>query len=133
MQAEGETPMARPAATLQAPPAEAIIHPANSALDASTGEVDGEALRAYRLSVAMAVKGIVAATPPVNGQAGSVILRATTGPVVGVRVTGSSGQAALDEEARQLVSRALAKAPMPDALKGRAVSFEVPVIFSGAR
>ena len=110
----------------QPPPA----NQANSALENAVGEIDGESLRAYAISVAVGVSRLYGAAAPVAQQAGRVTLRASVGPAGrGVDVSISSGQAALDEEARTLVSRALAATPLPERLRGHAISFEVPVFF----
>lgn len=107
-----------------------VTQSASAALEATEGEIDGGVLRAYVLNVAVAVTRVVAGTPRDAGKIGRVRLRASIGPGLrGVEVLVSSGQAALDEEARALVARALASASLPDALKGRVVRFEVPVSF----
>ena len=109
-----------------------VTQPASSALEVNEGEIDGGALRTYVLNVAVAVTRVVAAAPRDAGKVGRVKLRVSIGPGArGVDVLVSSGESGLDEEARALVARALSAASIPDALKGRAVSFEVPVSFGG--
>ena len=111
-----------------------VTQPASSALEVNEGEIDGGALRTYVLNVAVAVTRVVAAAPRDTGKIGRVKLRVSIGPGArGVDVLVSSGESALDEDARALVARALSAASMPDALKGRVVSFEVPVSFGGER
>ena len=119
----------RQAASMKSPESP-VTQPASSALEMNEGVVDGDAMRAYVLNVAVVVTRVVAGAPRDAGKIGRVRLRATIGPGLrGVEVLVSSGQAALDEEARALVARALAAALMPDALKGRVVRFDVPVSF----
>jgi TonB family protein len=96
------------------------------------GEIDGESLRAYAISVAVGVRRLFGEKPIDIPRAGRVTLRVSLSPVGRqVVVSVSSGQAQIDDEARALVVRALAATPVPEGLRGHAISFEVPVFFGG--
>ncbi|MEY3202454.1 MAG: hypothetical protein RIR70_2004 [Pseudomonadota bacterium] len=99
-------------------------------LEAREGEVDGEAMRAYVLSVAVGVTRLFGERGGSEGHTGKVVLRVSLNASSrSVSVLTSSGSASTDAAAKALLGHALSLAPMPQALTARAVSFDMPVIF----
>ena len=68
-----------------------------------------------------------------NGWEGRVEVRMTIGPdgeIASLRVVRGSGFSILDEQAREMVRSAKPQTLIPEGLRGRSFSVDVPVIFS---
>ena len=138
---------AQPVTRREAPASTSLAHappafqarPATAVLESAEGEIDGEALRAYKLGVAVSLSRLVAANAAPASSDGQVTVSVTLGAFGAfgggprVNITASSGNAALDDEARRLVARALEIQRIPDPLRGRMAAFELPITFGALR
>ena len=134
-------PEPEPAREASAPPeapaqvaAAAPSAPANAEPSAPAVVWDGATLQQYRTGLIAFAKQYK--RYPVQamerGWEGRVEIRITvlpTGAVESARVKTPSGYRILDDQALDMVKRALARAPVPPALVGRQFSIDIPVIF----
>lgn len=136
--AEHPAPRATPPAPHAPPGPAAQLQQASDALTSQTGEIDADALRGFRVAVAVAARRVMAGMAgPLNpGElAGSVTLSvAVEGPLglPRVWVEKSSGQPALDERACALLKQALSATRLPEGLRLQRFQFEVPIVFSAS-
>lgn len=112
-----------------APAAAAIADPV---FDAA---IDADGLRSYRIALALAARRFreYPAQAVERGESGTVALRVALPGEAGagrVELLRSSGSAALDGEAQAMMTKALYATLLPESLRGRAFSFEMPVEFS---
>jgi periplasmic protein TonB len=127
----------QPAREVAQAPAAAAPSPnlAQAAAPAPSAQVwDGQTLQQYRLGLMAFAKQFK--RYPVQamerGWEGRVEIRITvrsTGAIESARVKTPSGYRILDDQALDMVKRALARTPVPPALLGREFSVDIPVIF----
>ena len=97
----------------------------------AAGELDGEALRAYRFDLVRQAGHLLQETPALRGSGlqGRVELRlALGGGPLRVRIAQSSGDAETDAAAQRLIQQAAAAVVVPLALRGKSFEFDLPVI-----
>jgi periplasmic protein TonB len=121
-----------PQAPASAAPAPVPVAPAPSPAP-SAGELDAGALARYRFEVAgRAAKLKVYPRAAIdNNWAGRVVVAVTVraNGVSSSSVRVSSGYKILDQQALDMITKAQARTQVPDALRGREFSFEIPVDF----
>lgn len=115
------------------PPVAAAGPPAAVSVPAESVSADG--LRQYRIDLAVAARRfrIYPAVARARGWEGvaEVSIAVSAGPAEpDLRLVRSSGHAVLDEQALQMLARALASTPLPESLRGRSFVLAVPVRFS---
>lgn len=121
-------------ASRRAPAPQALLSsdPASGGAPAAQAGPDPQALTRYRFAVARAV---VRRYPPLaierglTGEARVRLAFAGGARPPEVSVSGSSGHALLDAEAKAMIRRAAERAALPEALRGVAFSVDLPVIF----
>lgn len=101
--------------------------------DAVAANVDS--LRQYRLDLALAaqrfrVYPVQARTRGWEGVATISLSSTAIGPVPVLKVTRSSGHAVLDDQALQMLSRAVENTPLPENLRGHRFDMVIPIRFS---
>jgi len=97
--------------------------------------IDTDGLRSYRIALALAARRFreYPAQAVERGESGIVVLRVAMPGEVGagrVELLRSSGHAVLDGEAQAMLTKAVHASLLPESLRGRAFSFEMPVEFS---
>lgn len=115
------------------PPVSAAGPPA--AVSAPAESVSADGLRQYRIDLAVAARRfrMYPAVARARGWEGvaEVSIAVSAGPAEpDLRLARSSGHAVLDEQALQMLARALASTPLPESLRGRRFVLAVPVRFS---
>lgn len=124
--AKGATPVAPPDVAVNA----SSVRPATAAVPVTEiGGIDGDGLRAYRISLAVAARRL-RPTVSAGGLVGRVDLQVMV-DAMGARVSvaTSSGQAGLDAAALELMRLAVSDAAMPASLRGQVFAVDVPVLF----
>ena len=96
--------------------------------------VSAEAMRQYRVDLAVAARGFnaypdVARARGWQGTVEVVVETRLRSPALRVRVVNSSGYAALDAQAVEMLTRAALATPLPAALKARDLRLVVAVRF----
>ena len=103
-------------------------------VNANNEGVDAESLRAYRMTLAVQARRYWHYPPEARQgrQQGTVLLRISVLPssVGTVAVEQSSGYPRLDEAALSMVRQAQSGAVLPEALRDRAFSMTLPLVFS---
>ncbi len=110
---------------------------ATAPVEASASPVplwDGAMLRQYRTGLIASARQFkrYPAQAMERGWEGRVEIRVTvrpTGAIESARVKTPSGYRILDDQALDMVKRALSRSPVPPALVGREFSIDIPVIF----
>ena len=97
--------------------------------------VSADGLRQYRIELAGAARRFrhypaVARSRGWEGVAEVVVSVNVGVPVPSVRLQGTSGHALLDEQALEMLTRAVAATPLPESLRGRSFSVPMPIRFS---
>ena len=122
-----------PAPAASAAPAPAPVAPVAPSTAPSAGELDAGALARYRFEVSgQAAKLKVYPRAAIdNNWAGRVVVAVTVraNGVSSYSVRVSSGYKILDQQALDMITKAQARTQVPDALRGREFSFEIPVDF----
>ncbi|HEY6869971.1 MAG TPA: TonB family protein [Novosphingobium sp.] len=96
--------------------------------------LDGDGLRAYRLALAVAARRFwhypeAARTAGVGGRATVRVAVSSAGYAAVAGLAESSGDSELDRAALALIGQAAAAAPLADALRGKAFTLDLPVVF----
>lgn len=104
------------------------------AADGLAAGADPDALRAYRIELASAARRFrnYPALARSRGWEGVVEVAVVAGPVGPplVHVARTSGHAVLDEQAIDMLTRAVARTPLPDSLRSRGIRVLLPIRFS---
>ncbi|HNA02237.1 MAG TPA: TonB family protein [Rhodocyclaceae bacterium] len=105
-----------------------------TAMPAVDETIDADGLRSYRIALALAARRFrdYPAQSIERGESGTVALRVALlgGAGAGrVELLRTSGYAALDGEAQAMLTKAVHATLLPETLRGRAFSFEMPVEF----
>lgn len=131
-------PLAATASALPAAPSPAYsASPAesSSAVVAPVESISADGLRQYRIDLAVAARRfrMYPAVARARGWEGvaEVSIAVSAGPVApSLRLVRSSGHAVLDDQALQMLGRALEGTPLPESLRGRSFVLAMPVRFS---
>lgn len=96
--------------------------------------LDAEGLRGYRMALAREARRFKryparALEAEWSGTAEVSVALAADGLPLAVQLVRSSGHDLLDEAALEMLRRALPATPVPDSLRGRAFSVNLPVVF----
>lgn len=105
-----------------------------SVASVAAGTVSADGLRQYRIDLAGAARRFrgypaLARSRGWEGVTEMTVFVDVAG-VPAVRMTGSSGHAVLDEQALEMMGRAVAQTPLPEILRGRSFSVPLPIRFS---
>jgi periplasmic protein TonB len=124
-----------PASVLDSPSALAVVNGATSTSAISRDGVNGDDLRQYRLSLAIAARGFkhYPALARERGWEGSVELAVSVSSLQSapqVVLVRSSGLAMLDEQAAEMVAQAVRLTALPESLIGKNVWVPLPISFS---
>jgi protein TonB len=127
-----------PAAVIAVPDAPEFAataaQPVRGAADGLAAGADPDALRAYRIELASAARRFrnYPALARSRGWEGVVEVAIVTGPVGSpvVQLARTSGHAVLDEQAIDMLTRAVARTPLPDSLRSRGIRILLPIRFS---
>ena len=119
-----------PAVPVAAAPVSGRIAPA-----AAGDGVSADGLRQYRIDLAGAARRFrhypaVARSRGWEGVAEVVVSVNAGVPLPSVRLQGTSGHSLLDEQAVEMLTRAVAATPLPESLRGRSFSVPMPIRFS---
>jgi protein TonB len=122
------------AAAASAASGSAAASAADPAAAASPVGVSADGLRQYRIDLAGAARRYRSypALARSRGWQGVVELSVLIGPSGGavVQLNRSSGYGLLDEQAQDMMSRAVAQTPLPESLRGGGFSVAIPIRFS---
>jgi periplasmic protein TonB len=123
-----------PARSGDAPVSAAAARPAISAALPTSDGVDADGLRSYRLALAREARRFKRyPSQAVDAQwSGTAELRVTVqadGVAMAAELAKSSGHAALDDAALDMLRHALPVTPVPVVLRGRAFAVNLPVMF----
>jgi len=104
------------------------------AADGLAAGADPDALRAYRIELASTARRFrnYPALARSRGWEGVVEVAVVAGPVGPpvVQLVRTSGHAVLDEQAIDMLTRAVARTPLPDSLRNRGIRVLLPIRFS---
>ncbi len=104
-----------------------------AAVEATAGGVSADGLRQYRIDLAGAARRYRSypALARSRGWEGLAELTVSAGSGgATVRLARSSGYPLLDDQAVDMLTRAVAQTPLPESLRGRSFSFPLPIRFS---
>ena len=127
-----------PAAAVISPPAATgeMRNPSDGAVAGSVGgsTVSADGLRQYRIDLASATRRFrgypaLARSRGWEGVAEVVVVVDVAGAPA-TRLARSSGHALLDEQALEMLGRAVAQTPLPESLRGRHFTVTLPIRFS---
>jgi protein TonB len=123
-----------PARSSEAPVSAAAAQPTISAALPTSDGIDADGLRSYRLALAREARRFKRyPSQAVDAQwSGTAELRVTVqadGVAMAAELTKSSGHAALDDAALDMLRHALPVTPVPVVLRGRAFAVNLPVMF----
>ena len=126
--------LAPPAAPipLRSPQAAPALSPDSPA--ASQAGIDGEGMRQYRLSLAVAARRFkhypaLALDRGLRGRAEVRVAIAANGLQAPPQLLSSSGHDLLDEAALEMIARAVQATRLPQQLQGQAFALQLPVLF----
>ncbi|MFC5303362.1 TonB family protein [Azospira restricta] len=133
--AAAATPAAADAVPAAPLPGTAATVPAAVAVPAPAAGVSADGLRQYRIDLAVAARRFrvypaLARSRGWEGVAEVGVTVAAGVPSPSVRLQRSSGHALLDEQALQMLARAVERTPLPDSLRGQSFVVPLPVRFS---
>lgn len=116
-------------------PSATPVASAAPAMPAADETIDADGLRSYRIALALAARRFrdYPAQSVERGESGTVALRVALPGAAGagrVELLRSSGYAALDGEAQAMLTQAVHATLLPETLRGRAFTFEMPVEFT---
>ena len=123
-----------PARSSDAPVSAAAVRPTISAALPTSDGIDADGLRSYRLALAREARRFKRyPSQAVDAQwSGTAELRVTVqadGVAMAAELAKSSGHAALDDAALDMLRHALPVTPVPVVLRGRAFAVNLPVMF----
>ncbi len=126
---------ALPAGTGAAVPRMPLTTPAVPASGLDPAPVFGEGARAYRLSIASALRQVQGDSPELKGVGDPRMIRfvlsmGSGGGLQGLRIVESSGSNALEAAATSMIRSAMPLATLPETLQGKAFSIEVAMEIS---
>jgi protein TonB len=128
------SPLPEPPATAPAPPVIAKVEPRPAPPQPSPEHLEALTRDQYRLAVLNAARAHNRYPPLAreNNWEGEVRVRMEIGAdgTVAVRVEKSSGHPILDRQAMEMFRRAQAQVPLPAALRGKPLSFELRAIYN---
>lgn len=132
---EGEATPTTPSAVPASAPAPALAVPSAPAGGEPAASVSADGLRQYRIDLAVAARRFRVYPALARGRGWEGVAEVSVAVTAGVaspnlRLVRSSGHAVLDEQALQMMGRAVASTPLPDSLRGQSFVVPLPVRFS---
>lgn len=130
-----QAPTATQAQDFPAVPVAAAPVSGRSAPAAAGDGISADGLRQYRIELAGAARRFrhypaVARSRGWEGVAEVVVSVNAGVPLPSVKLQGTSGHGLLDEQAVEMLTRAVATTPLPESLRGRSFSVPMPIRFS---
>jgi protein TonB len=127
-------PVTAPVATRPAPVAPAAI-PAINAAGKSGNEADAGTLDQYRLALIVATRRYklypkIALEKGWQGRVEVHMVIAANGTIASASIKSGSGHDVLDNQALDMLKKGRSAVPIPDGLRGREFSIDVPVVFN---
>jgi periplasmic protein TonB len=117
------------------PPSQAAAASPPASAQPSSAASDATTLAQYRVQI-IELAGRYKRYPRIaqdnnwTGTADVRLMVGADGAIAALSVRKASGHAVLDNEALNMIRTAFGKAPLPDSLRGKAFSIDVPVVFS---